>query len=59
MAYRKGDTLKVKAVIPTGPVLALRMSEDGDISYLLEWVDLEGESQQRWFREEELEPAGA
>jgi hypothetical protein len=58
MAYRKGDTLKVKAVIPTGPVLALRMSEDGDISYLLEWVDLEGETQQRWFREEELEPVG-
>jgi len=26
---------------------------------LLEWVDLEGETQQRWFREEELEPAGA
>jgi uncharacterized protein YodC (DUF2158 family) len=59
MAYKKGDTLKVKAVIPTGPVLALRMSEDGDISYLLEWVDLAGETQQRWFREDELEPVGA
>lgn len=52
--FKKGDTVRVKAVVPEGPVLALRMDEDGNVSYLIEWVDAEGNSHQRWFVEEEL-----
>jgi uncharacterized protein YodC (DUF2158 family) len=55
MAFKIGDTVKVKAVVPQGPVQRMRMDETtGEISYLLEWVDAEGHSQQRWFTEDEL-----
>ena len=52
--FKKGDTIRVKAVVPEGPVIALRMSEDGVISYLIEWTDLSGNPQQRWFAEDEV-----
>lgn len=55
MAFKIGDTVKVKAVVPQGPVQRMRMDETtGEISYLVEWVDLEGQTQQRWFTEAEL-----
>ncbi len=54
MAFRKGDVVKLKAVVPQGPVVALRMSEDGIVSYLVEWVDSDGVKQSRWFAEDEL-----
>lgn len=53
-AFKKGDTVRLNAVLPTGPVLALRMSEDGDVSYLIEWADADGVPQQRWFEESQL-----
>jgi uncharacterized protein YodC (DUF2158 family) len=53
-AFKKGDVVKLKAVVPQGPVLALRMSEDGIVSYLVEWVDANGVKQNRWFTENEL-----
>jgi hypothetical protein len=53
-AFKKGDTVRLNAVVPTGPVLALRMNEDGDVSYLMEWTDADGISQQRWFEESQL-----
>jgi uncharacterized protein YodC (DUF2158 family) len=56
-AFKKGDVVKVKAVIPQGPVQALRMDEDGVVSYLIEWVDAEGETQQRWFNEDQMTTA--
>jgi len=52
--FKKGDTVKVRTVVPEGPVQALRMDEDGTIHYLIEWVDVQGKSQQRWFEEDEL-----
>ncbi|MFZ9439686.1 MAG: hypothetical protein ACO260_05250 [Hylemonella sp.] len=55
MAFKIGDTVKVKAVVPQGPVQRMRMDETtGEISYLVEWVDIEGHTQQRWFTEAEL-----
>ncbi len=55
MAFKIGDTVKVKAVVPQGPVQRMRMDETtGEISYLVEWVDIEGQTQQRWFTEAEL-----
>jgi len=56
-AFKKGDTVKLNAVVPQGPVMALRMAEDGVVSYLVEWVDAAGETQQRWFTEDQLSAA--
>lgn len=54
MAFKKGDAVKVNGVIPQGPVLAMRMDEDGNIFYLIEWVDENGATAQRWFAESQL-----
>jgi len=53
-AFKKGDVVKAVAVVPQGPVLAIRMNEDGVVSYLIEWTDADGETQQRWFEESQL-----
>jgi YD repeat-containing protein len=52
--FTKGQTVKVRAVNPQGPVQALRMDEDGNVSYLVEWTDADGNAQQRWFEEAQL-----
>ena len=52
--FKKGDEVKVRTVVPSGPVLALRMDDDGVVFYLLDWVDENGVSQQRWFAEDDL-----
>lgn len=52
--FKKGEAVKVNATIPQGPVLALRMSEDGIFYYLIEWTDAAGKKQQRWFEEADL-----
>ena len=52
--YKKGDRVRVKSVVPEGPVVALRMTEDGVIYYLVEWTDTDGLSLQRWFIEDQL-----
>ena len=52
--FKKGDRVRVKAVVPEGPVVALRMSEDGAVSYLIEWTDMAGDTHQRWFTEDQL-----
>lgn len=53
-AFKKGDVVKVKAVVPTGPVTKMRMDDDGVVSYLIEWADANGNMQERWFVEDEL-----
>jgi hypothetical protein len=52
--FTKGQEVRVNAVIPQGPVKALRMDEDGKFFYQIEWVDAAGMKQVRWFAEEEL-----
>jgi len=52
--FKKGDVVKVPAVLPEGPVQSIRMLEDGTVQYLIEWQDAEGQAQQRWFNEEQL-----
>lgn len=52
--FTKGQQVKVRTVIPAGQVLALRMDEDGVVYCQLEWVDVDGNPQQRWFSEDEL-----
>ena len=53
--YTKNQNVRVKSVVPEGPVAALRMNEDGEFFYLVQWIDADGKSQRRWFKEEELE----
>jgi hypothetical protein len=53
--FIKGQQVKLSAVVPQGPVQALRMDEDGNFFYLLDWVDANGNSQSRWFIESDLE----
>lgn len=55
--YVKNQNVRVKSVVPQGPVIALRMNEDGQFFYLVEWTDADGVKQQRWFEESELEAA--
>lgn len=52
--FKKGDVVKAVAVIPQGPVIALRMNDDGVVSYLVEWTDVDGQVQERWFEESQL-----
>lgn len=55
--FKKGDTVKLAAAIPEGPVTAFRMDEDGNFFYFVEWTDSNGNSQGRWFEEDQLATA--
>lgn len=55
--FKKGDTVKVTSVIPEGPIQSMRMDEDGNVSYLISWTDVDGNVQTRWFDEAQLESA--
>lgn len=55
--FKKGDTVKLVATVPQGPVEALRMDEDGNFFYLVSWTDDNGVVQSRWFEEAQLTAA--
>lgn len=55
--FKKGDTVKLVSVVPEGPVTSLRMDEDGNFFYFVEWTDADGNSQGRWFEEDQLAAA--
>jgi hypothetical protein len=55
--FTKGQQVKLTAVVPQGPVQALRMTEDGVFYYMIEWTDAAGVKQRRWFEESELTAA--
>lgn len=52
--FKKGDAVKVNAVVPHGPVQAFRMDEDGVVYCMIQWTDVNGAQQERWFNEAEL-----
>ena len=52
--FKKGEVVKLAAVVPQGPVIALRMDENGIVQYLVEWEDATGVEHQRWFDEDQL-----
>jgi uncharacterized protein YodC (DUF2158 family) len=54
MMFKKGDVVRLKTVVPQGPVAALRMDENGVVSYLVQWTDADGVAQERWFEEAQL-----
>ena len=53
-SFKIDQEVKANAVIPTGPVLKLSVNQDGDIQYLVGWVDKNGVAQETWFKEEDL-----
>lgn len=55
--FVKGQNVRMKAVVPQGPVTKMRMDDDGKIEYLVEWTTSEGVTQERWFTEDQLEAA--
>jgi hypothetical protein len=55
--FVKGQNVRMKAVVPQGPVAKMRMDDDGKIEYLVEWTTSEGVTQERWFTEDQLEAA--
>jgi hypothetical protein len=55
--FVKGQEVRLNAVVPQGPVQALRMTEDGVFFYLIQWTDADGAVQQRWFKESDLTAA--
>lgn len=54
MAFKKDDVVKLKTVVPQGPVMKMRMDDDGVVEYLVEWTDDDGQTHQRWFTEDQL-----
>jgi hypothetical protein len=52
--FAKDQVVKVNAVVPQGPVRKLRMDEDGNFFYMIEWIDATGQAQERWFAESDL-----
>lgn len=57
--FKRGDNVVLAAatVVPSGPVIDIKMNDDGEILYLMEWTDASGEVQARWFAEAELAAA--
>jgi len=53
-SFKKGDQVKLVAVVPQGPVLSMRMDEDGNVQCLVGWKDANGKDQQRWFDADQL-----
>lgn len=52
--FIKGQEVKLNFAIPQGHVNALRMNEDGEFFYLVNWTDADGKKKLRWFKENEL-----
>lgn len=52
--FQKGQTVRLNKTVPQGSVTKLRMSEDGNFFYLVEWTDEAGNKQSRWFAEDQL-----
>lgn len=52
--FKKGDEVKLNVDVPSGPIQAYRMDEDGTVYCLIAWTDNEGNAQERWFKEDDL-----
>ena len=52
--FAKNEQVKLIGTLPEGPVQKLRMTEDGDVEYLVTWTDIDGVPHERWFQEAQL-----
>lgn len=53
-SFKIGNRVRLNVTPPQGEVVQLAVDQEGNIQYLVEFVDAEGKSQQRWFKEDEL-----
>lgn len=53
-SFKIGQTVKVNAVVPQGPVQQLTVDQEGNITYLVEWTNAEGITHQAWYKEDQL-----
>jgi hypothetical protein len=54
LLFQKDQNVTIKVFSPTGRVKGFKVDDDGQVLYLVEWVDAQGEMQQRWFPEGEI-----
>lgn len=52
--FKLGEQVRLNKPTPQGEVLQLGVDQEGNISYLILWTDADGNTQQRWFKEDEL-----
>lgn len=55
--YKKGDIVKLKVIVPQGPIASMRMDEDGTVWCLVEWTGSDGQTHSRWFKNDDLDSA--
>lgn len=53
-AFKINDVVKLNVTPPQGAVEKLQFNDLGEIEYLISWIDANGDSQTRWFKESEL-----
>lgn len=53
--FTKNQTVRLKAPLIEGPVTNFRMNDEGEIMCFVSWTDENGNTQQRWFKESDLE----
>lgn len=53
-SFKIGQEVQLITVIPEGPIVQLSVDQEGNITYLVAYKDSDGESQSRWFKEDEL-----
>lgn len=53
-SFKIGQEVQLITVIPEGPIVQLSVDQEGNITYLVAYKDSDGETQNRWFKEDEL-----
>ena len=53
-SFKIGQVVALNIPAPKGPVLKLNVSPEGEIQYLVKWVDKNGVNQETWFKEDDL-----
>ena len=51
--FKKGEAVKLKAVVPQGTVAELRFNDEGEVEVLLRTEA----GEERWFKQDDLEAA--
>lgn len=53
-SFKIGQEVQLITIIPEGPVTQLSVDQEGNIQYLVTYQDSNGDTQSRWFKEDEL-----